>query len=291
MISGVWVPLVTPFKDGQVDLESYRRLVEHYLARGVSGLFPLGTTGEAPTLDEEEADALVEATIETVADRVPVFVGIGGNATHKVIKTIGRLGRFQFPGIVSVCPYYNRPTQDGLLQHFTALSDATDRQILIYNIPYRTSVNLANDTLLRLSERPNIVGVKDSSGSIAQSLELLARKPPNFSVLTGEDALFFSMMCNGADGGILAAAHLATEQFVEIANLIRSNDHVAARTIWSPLQGFIARLFQEANPMPIKYCLWRQGLIRSPECRLPLSSISEGLARELDHSIERATSA
>jgi 4-hydroxy-tetrahydrodipicolinate synthase len=152
MISGVWVPLVTPFKDGQVDLASYRRLIEHYLARGVSGLLPLGTTGEAPTIDEEEADALVEATIETVADRVPVFVGIGGNATHKVIQTIDRLKRFQFPGIISVCPYYNRPTQDGLLQHFAALSDATHRQILIYNVPYRTSVNLTNDTLLHLAE-------------------------------------------------------------------------------------------------------------------------------------------
>jgi len=287
MISGVWVPLVTPFKDGRVDLASYRRLIEHYLARGVTGLFPLGTTGEAPTLDDEEEDAVVAATLETAANRVPVFVGIGGNATRKVIKTLDRFGRFQFPGIVSVCPYYNRPTQDGLLQHFAALSEATDRQILIYNIPYRTSVNLSNDTLLRLAERRNIVGVKDSSGSIAQSLELLARKPDGFSVLTGEDALFFTMMCNGADGGILAAAHFATEQFVEVAHRVTSNDHVAARAIWSPLQTFIPRLFREANPMPIKYCLWRQGLIRSPECRLPLSSISEGLARELDHWIEK----
>jgi 4-hydroxy-tetrahydrodipicolinate synthase len=290
LLSGVWVPLVTPFDDGQVDLESYRCLIGHYLARGVTGLFPLGTTGEAPTLDDEEAVAVVEATVETVAGRVPVFVGIGGNATRKVIKTINRFGRFQFPGIVSVCPYYNRPTQDGLLQHFSALCDATDRQILIYNIPYRTSVNLANDTLLRLAERPNIVGIKDSSGSIAQSLDLLARRPPDFSVLTGEDTLFFTMMCSGADGGILAAAHLATEQFVQISNLIASNNLVAARTIWSSLQGFIPRLFHEANPMPIKYCLWRQGLIRSPECRLPLSSISEGLARELDHWIESARS-
>jgi 4-hydroxy-tetrahydrodipicolinate synthase len=290
MISGVWIPLVTPFRDGQVDLGSYRRLIEHYLSRGVSGVFPLGTTGEAPTLDEEEVDALVEATIETVAGRVPVFVGIGSNATHKVIRTIDRLGRFAFPGIVSVCPYYNRPTQDGLLRHFTAISEATDRQILIYNIPYRTSVNLANDTLLRLAERANIVGVKDSSGNITQSLELLARKPPGFSVLTGEDALFFSMMCNGADGGILAAAHLETECFVEIAELIASNDHLAARSRWSSLQGFMPKLFQEANPMPIKHCLWRQGLIRSPECRLPLSSVSEGLARELDQWIETARS-
>ena len=122
MISGVWVPLVTPFKDGQVDLASYRRLIAHYLACGVAGLFPLGTTGEAPTLDEDEADAVVEATIETVAERVPVFVGIGGNATRKVIKAIDRLSRFAFPGIVSVCPYYNRPTQGGLLQHFADLS-------------------------------------------------------------------------------------------------------------------------------------------------------------------------
>ncbi|MBO0754560.1 MAG: 4-hydroxy-tetrahydrodipicolinate synthase [Bradyrhizobiaceae bacterium] len=289
MLTGVWIPLITPFKDGHVDLVSYRRLIEHYIACGVAGLFPLGTTGEAPTLDDDEVDEIVATTVEIVADRLPIFVGIGGNATHKVIKTIDRLERFQFPGIVSVCPYYNRPTQDGLLQHFAALSDATHRQILIYNVPYRTSVNFANDTLLHLAERPNIVGVKDSSGSIAQSLELLARKPPDFSVLSGEDALFFSMMCNGADGGILAAAHLATEQFVEIANLIISNDHVAARTIWSSFQGFIPRLFQEANPMPIKYCLWRHGLIRSPECRLPLSSISEGLARELDHWLEKAT--
>jgi 4-hydroxy-tetrahydrodipicolinate synthase len=288
MISGVWIPLVTPFKDGQVDLESYRRLIEHYLTRGVSGLFPFGTTGEAPTLDEEEADIIVAATVETVAGRVPVFVGVGGNATRKVVKNIDRLGRFDFPGIVSVCPYYNRPTQDGLLQHFGALSDATDRQILIYNIPYRTSVNLSNDTLLRLAERPNIVGVKDSSGSIAQSLELLARKPTEFSVLTGEDPLFFTMICNGADGGILAAAHLATERFVEVAHLVASNDHVAARTIWSSLRDLIPGLFREANPMPIKYCLWRHGLIRSPECRLPLSSISEGLARELDCWIDKA---
>jgi 4-hydroxy-tetrahydrodipicolinate synthase len=288
MISGVWVPLVTPFKDGQVDLESYRHLIEHYVTRGVTGLFPLGTTGEAPTLDEEEADTVVAATVETVAGRVPVFVGIGGNATRKVVRTIDRLGRFEFPGIVSVCPYYNRPTQDGLLRHFVALSDATDRQILIYNIPYRTSVNLSNDTLLRLAERRNIVGVKDSSGSIVQSLELIARKPAAFSVLTGEDQLFFTMICNGADGGVLAAAHLATEQFVEVAHLVTSNDHVAARTIWSSLRDFIPRLFREANPMPIKYCLWRQGLIRSPECRLPLSSISEELARELDCWIDKA---
>jgi 4-hydroxy-tetrahydrodipicolinate synthase len=286
MLAGVWIPLITPFRDGRVDLESYRRLVEHYVARGVAGLFPLGTTGEAPTLDDDEVDEIAATTVGLVAGRLPIFVGIGGNDTRRVVQTIQRLDRLDFAGIVSVCPYYSRPTQDGMRKHFAAISDATDRQIVIYNIPYRTSVNLANDTLLRLAERRNIVGVKDSSGSIAQSLDLLAKKPADFSVLTGEDALFFTMRCNGADGGILAAAHLATERFLEIDRLVAANDHIAARTIWSSLGRFIPKLFQEANPMPIKHCLWRQGLIASPECRLPLSSISDELARELDHWVD-----
>ena len=291
MPTGVWIPLITPFKDGQVDLTSYRRLIEHYVACGVAALFPLGTTGEAPTLDDAEVDEIVATTVEVAAGRLPVFVGIGGNDTRNVIKTIRRLERLDFAGIVSVCPYYSRPSQDGMQQHFSAIADATDRQIVIYNIPYRTSVNLANDTLLRLAERRNIVGVKDSSGNIAQSLELLASKPTGFSVLTGEDALYFTMMCNGADGGILAAAHLATERFVEIGRLIEANDHVAARAIWSSVRGFIPKLFCEANPMPIKHCLWRQGLIASPECRLPLSSISDGLAQEIDRWLETANAA
>ncbi|HEU4377653.1 MAG TPA: 4-hydroxy-tetrahydrodipicolinate synthase [Hyphomicrobiaceae bacterium] len=282
MLTGVWIPLVTPFKDGRLDLASYKRLIEHYVARGASALFALGTTGEAPTLDDDEVDEIVATTVEVAAGRLPVFVGIGGNDTRKVIKTLRQLQRFAFTGLVSVCPYYSRPSQDGMRQHFSAIADATDRQILIYNIPYRTCVNLANDTLLRLAERTNIVGVKDSSGSIAQSLELLASKPPGFSVLTGEDGLYFTMLCNGADGGILAAAHLATERFVEIGRLIAANDMVAARATWRSLSRCIPKLFQEANPMPIKHCLWRQGLIASPECRLPLSSISDQLAHALD---------
>ena len=282
MVTGVWVPLVTPFKDGAVDLASYRRLIELYIGQGVSGLFPLGTTGEAPTLDDAEEDSIVAATIEAVAGRVPVFIGVGGNATAKVIKTIKRFGRLEFPGIVSVCPYYNRPTQAGMREHFTAIAEATGRDILIYNVPYRTSVNLTNETLLRLAELPNIVGVKDSSGSIAQSLDLLATRPAGFSVLTGEDALFFPLLCSGADGGILASAHIATDRFVNIAQRVAANDHLGARAIWEPLQRFIPRLFQEANPMAIKHCLWRQGLIASPECRSPLTSVSAELGGVLD---------
>jgi 4-hydroxy-tetrahydrodipicolinate synthase len=281
-IFGLWLPLVTPFKDGTVDFSSYERLIDHYIACGVDGLFPLGTTGEQPALDDDEIDELVERTVAQVAGRVPVFVGVGGNATHKVEKALGRLERFAFEGIVSVCPYYNRPSQDGLIAHFRRIAAATDRDVLIYNIPYRTAVNLLNDSLLELAEVSNIVGVKDSSGSIAQSLELLARKPVDFSVLTGEDALYFTMMANGADGGILAASHLMTEGFVEVGRRFAANDLAGARAAWAPLASFVPLLFAEANPMPIKYLLWRQGLIASPECRLPLTRISDALARRLD---------
>jgi 4-hydroxy-tetrahydrodipicolinate synthase len=284
MISGLWLPIITPFKDGAVDFSSYERLIEHYLGLGVDGLFPLGTTGESPALDEAEIDELVERTVAKVAGRVPVFVGVGGNATHKVEKALRRLDRFAFDGIVSVCPYYNRPSQDGLIAHFRAIAAATDRDVVIYNIPYRTAVNLLNDSLLELAEVANIVGVKDSSGSVAQSLELLARKPADFSVLTGEDALYFTMRANGADGGILAASHVLTEPFVEVGRRFAVNDLAGARAAWAPLAAFVPLLFAEANPMPIKYLLWRQGLIASPECRLPLTLISDSLARRLEEA-------
>ena len=288
-ISGLWLPLITPFRDGAVDFASYERLIDHYIGVGVDGLFPLGTTGESPTLDEAEIDELVDRTVARAGGRVPVFVGVGGNATHKVTKTLRRLERFAFEGIVSVCPYYNRPGQDGLIAHFHAIAAATDRDVMIYNIPYRTAVNLSNDSLLELAEVSNIVGVKDSSGSVAQSLELLARKPRDFAVLTGEDALYFTMMANGGDGGILAASHLMTERFVEVGRCFAGNDVAGARVAWVPLAQSVPLLFAEANPMPIKYLLWRQGLIASPECRLPLTKISDGLAKKLDSFfVERA---
>ena len=287
-ISGIWLPIITPFVDGEVDLVSYEKLLTHYLDRGVSGIFPLGTTGESPTIDDDEMESIVECTVGVVANRVPVFVGIGGNATAKVVKTMKRLERYAFPGIVSVCPYYNRPGQDGMREHFTRIAEATAKQILIYNIPYRTSVNLANETLLRLAELPNIVGVKDSSGNLAQSLELLRLRPKAFAVLTGDDPSLYTMLAHGGDGGILASSHVRTEQFVAVYERMRANDHQGARAIWSCLETMVPLLFKEANPMPIKYCVWREGLIASPECRLPLTRISSALAAELDRAIEAA---
>jgi 4-hydroxy-tetrahydrodipicolinate synthase len=284
MRNTLWLPLITPFKDGAIDFESYERLVAHYVAQGVDALFPLGTTGEGPTVDDAESEALIERTL-AVAGEVPVYVGVGGNATAKVVKTLKRLERLPFRGIVSVCPYYNRPSQDGLIQHFRAIASATDRDVFIYNIPYRTAVNLSNDSLLELAEVPNIVGVKDSSGVLAQSLDLLARKPAGFSVLTGEDALYFTMLANGADGGILAASHIETARFRKVGERFAANDVAGARAAWVPLASLVPLLFAEANPMPIKHLLWRQGLIASPECRLPLTRVSDALARRLDATL------
>jgi 4-hydroxy-tetrahydrodipicolinate synthase len=281
-VSGLWLPLVTPFKDGALDLESYDRLVEHFIGLGADGLLPLGTTGESPVLDEAEIDAVIERTLSVARGRVPVLVGIGGNSTAKVEKELKRLERHRFQGIVSVCPYYNRPEQDGLIAHFKAIAAATDRDVLIYNIPYRTAVNLSNESMLELAEVANIVGCKDSSGSIAQSLDLLARKPADFAVLTGEDALYFTSLANGADGGILASSHIMTEQFIAVRDRFAAKDLAGARRAWAPLASIVPMLFAEANPMPIKHLLWRQGLIVSPECRLPLTRISSNLEARLD---------
>lgn len=287
-ISGLWLPIITPFADGAVDFESYETLLEHYLGKGVSGIFPLGTTGEAPTIDDDELEAIIDLTLKVVEGRVPVFIGMGGNATRKVVRAIQRLEKYPFTGIVSVCPYYNRPGQNGLREHFTRIAEATDRKILIYNIPYRTGVNLANDTLLRLAEVPNIVGIKDSSGNLAQSIELLRLRPKGFSVMTGEDAYFYTLLSHGCDGGILASSHLMTEKFLSVWERMACNDFHTARAVWSQLEPITPLLFREANPIPIKYCLWRKGLIKSPECRLPLDSISDTLADELDRMLGAA---
>ena len=283
--SGVWLPIVTPFVDGEIDDTSYERLIDHYVRAGVTGIIPLGTTGESPTVDETEAETLVERTVAVVDGRVPILVGVSGNDTRRVVAAVKRLAPHPIQGLLVVCPYYNRPSQDGLRAHFTRVAEATDRPMLIYNIPYRTGVNLTNESLLALAELPNIAGVKDSSGDIAQSLALLRQRPVGFSVLTGEDAYFYTMLAHGGDGGILAAAHLDAATFVAVHERMTANDHHGARALWSRLERIIPLLFKEANPMPIKHCLWRDGLIRSPECRLPLTRVSPALAAELERVV------
>ncbi len=280
-LSGVFLPLVTPFLEGEVDYGSYRNLIERAMERGVSGLMPLGTTGESPVITEMEFERILAETVEAAAGRVPVYAGVGGNSTAQVVKKIGITEKYPVQGILSVCPYYNRPDQRGLYRHFLTLSEATDLNIVIYNIPYRTGVNLENRTLLRLAEERNIVGVKDSCGNIGQSLSLLAEKPEGFSVMTGEDILFYTTLANGGDGGILASAHLFAEPLAGVYKLMTQNDHLAALELWRTFSQRIPMLFEEPNPAPVKHCLEQLKEIASGELRLPLTGVSAGLEKRL----------
>ncbi|WP_211851121.1 4-hydroxy-tetrahydrodipicolinate synthase [Plastoroseomonas hellenica] len=285
---GLWLPLVTPFRDGALDAVSLRRLVRHYAAEPVEGLILAATTGEGLTLDDDEAERLVAITGEALAAagrRLPLWLGLSGSDTRKLMKTLARTASWGVDGYLIACPYYTRPSQQGLLQHFAALADATARPILIYNIPYRTGVNLGNEAMLELAGRTNIVGVKECSADAAQSFELLRRRPPGFAVLTGEDALYYGALTQGADGGILASAHVETRAFAAIRTRLLAGDQAGALADWRRLCEVPRLLFIEPSPAPIKHWLWRLGLIDSPEVRLPMTPVTDALAARIDRAI------
>jgi 4-hydroxy-tetrahydrodipicolinate synthase len=215
-IHGVWLPVITPFRDGALDEISLRRLARHYLATPIQGFILAATTGEGLTLDEAETERLVAIVAEETGGRLPICLGLSGSDTRKMSRALERNRAWPISSYLIACPYYTRPSQEGLYRHFTALADQAQHPILIYNIPYRTGVNLANETLLRLAERGNIVGVKDCCADQAQSFDLLRARPSGFAVLTGEDMLYYGALTHGADGGILAAAHVETERFAEV---------------------------------------------------------------------------
>lgn len=281
-IQGVYVPLITPFKNDKVDYDSYKRMIDHYVNKNISGIVPLGTTGESPTISEYEYEEIIEKTMEYDNGHVPVFVGVGGNDTKKVVNQLKLVEKYKVDGILSVCPYYNRPDQRGIYQHFLKISEATDLNIIIYNIPYRTGRNIENETIHKLAELRNVVGLKDSCGDIKQTTNLLLDPPKGFSILTGEDALFYTTLTLGGDGGILASSHLNTEDFIDVYNAVKSNDHQSALEKWKVLSKFIPMLFEEPNPAPLKYCLKKLGIIDSDEARLPLTEITDNLKNRLD---------
>ncbi|HWT26959.1 MAG TPA: 4-hydroxy-tetrahydrodipicolinate synthase [Mobilitalea sp.] len=286
-LTGVWLPIITPFKDNKIDYKSYKRMIDHYTDKGISGIIPLGTTGEIPTLSDYEFEEMIEKTMEYNKSRLPVYVGIGGNYTAKVIKKVKIAEYYDIQGILSVCPYYNRPNQEGIYSHFKSIAEETKLNIVLYNIPYRTGVNIENETVFKLAEIKNIIGLKDASGDIKQTMSLLMNPPKDFSILTGEDILFYLTLTMGGQGGILASSHLNTEKFVNVYKKIKANDQKGAFEIWKQLYEFIPLLFKEPNPAPIKYCLQEQGLIESSEVRLPLTEISDQLKVNLDQIFMR----
>lgn len=283
---GIWLPIVTPFLNDKLDTASYRRMIDAYIDRGIHGLVPMGTTGESPTLSASEADAVIYETVAAVNGRIPVYLGLGGNNTRAVADKLKTLDGSGVQGILSVSPYYNRPDQRGITEHFKALSESTDLDILIYNIPYRTGRPVENDTIRRLAELPNIVGLKDASGNISQTVELLLNPPEDFSILCGEDSFLYTSLLHGAQGGILASAHLETREFIELYNLIKLNRHQEALAVWRGLMRFIPALFEEPNPAPLKYCLYKLGLITSDELRLPLMPITTETKWKLNQHLE-----
>jgi 4-hydroxy-tetrahydrodipicolinate synthase len=286
-IEGIWLPLVTPFKDGRLDEPSLRRLVGHFAAEPADGLILAATTGEGLTLDAVESERLAATAAAELDGRMPVYLGLSGSDTRKLAKALERSRDWPVDGYLITCPYYSRPSQEGLYRHFATLAGHTERPIIVYNIPYRTGVNLANETLLRLAELDTVVGVKDCCVDQAQSFDLLRHRPPGFAVLTGEDALFYGALAQGADGGILAAAHVEPWAFADVRDTLLADDHRSALRLWRQLVDLARLLFTEPSPAPVKHWLWRAGLIDSPEVRLPMSGISTALAERLDGELKR----
>jgi 4-hydroxy-tetrahydrodipicolinate synthase len=290
-LHGLWLPLVTPFRNGELDEASLRRLVRHYADLPVNGLILAATTGESLTLSPQETERFVFAVRDEIGalKKLPLCLGLSGSNTAALLDTLDRTAAWPIDGYLISSPYYSRPSQQGLLLHFTALADRAAHPLMLYNIPYRTGVNLGNEAMLRLADHRNIAGLKDCSGDRDQSLDLLRRRPENFAVLTGEDAQYHEALVDGADGGILAAAHVETATFARVRTLLLAGECDAALSCWRSVAELTRLLFAEPSPAPIKYWLWRSGLIDAAELRLPMTEVSAGLAARLDLEFERRT--
>ena len=289
-LGGLWLPLVTPFRDGVLDETSLRRLVAHYAGLPIDGLILAATSGEGLTLGMAELERIVTSTRETLDQRkrhLPICLGLSGSHTRKICHTLDETADWPIDGYLISSPYYSRPSQRGLRQHFTVLADHAAWPIVLYNIPYRSAVNLETETLLELAEHPNIAGLKDCGANRAASIDLLRRRPAGFRVLTGEDALYFEALADGADGAILLSAHVETKTFAAVHALVKEGKEEAARERWESVAGLTKLLFAEPSPSPAKYWLARVGLIESAEVRLPMVEVSEDLANRLDAEMTR----
>jgi 4-hydroxy-tetrahydrodipicolinate synthase len=289
-LQGLWLPLITPFRDGELDEPSLRRLVRHYADGPIDGLILAATSGEGMALGSAELEQLVRvvrAELSGGRRSMPICLGLSGTATAKMLDVLDETAAWPIDGYLIASPYYTRPSQRGLLRHFEALADHAAWPIVLYNIPYRTGVNLTNETLLRLAGHPNIIGIKDCSADRAQSVEFLARRPAGFRVLTGEDAQYHEALTDGADGAILLSAHLETEAFASVQTLMKQGDRDGALACWEGIAELTRLLFAEPSPAPAKYWLARSGWIDSAEVRLPMVDVSAELAARLDAEFER----
>jgi 4-hydroxy-tetrahydrodipicolinate synthase len=275
---GTGVALVTPFlEDQQVDFPSLERLINHVITGGVDYLVALGTTGESATLTSSEKAKVLKACVEYNKGRVPLMLGLGGNATQKLIDEIEQTDFYGVAGILSVSPYYNKPTQEGIIAHYRALADASPVPLVLYNIPGRTMSNMTAATTLALSHHPNIVGIKEASGNIEQCMQIAASMPKDFLLLSGDDLLTKPIQSIGGTGVISVLANAIPSSF---KTLIEGNESSSLQTAYSILK-LNGLMYEEGNPVGIKNLLLHQGVIQTDQVRLPLLRASQGLSEKI----------
>ena len=272
---GSLVAIVTPMKeDGELDLEAFRRLLDWHIAEGTDGIVVVGTTGESPTVDFEEHRTLIHTAVDHVAKRVPVIAGTGGNATSEAIELAAYAKQAGADMSLTVVPYYNKPTQEGLYRHFRAIAEAVALPHILYNVPGRTVADLQNDTVLRLAEVPNIVGLKDATANLERAADLLRRKPADFAVYSGDDATGLALMMLGGHGVISVTANVAPKLMHDMCAAALTGDNRRAKEINNRLMPLHRDLFCEANPIPVKWAVQQMGHIAGG-IRLPLTPLTE----------------
>jgi len=276
MLSGSLVAIVTPMQvGGALDLPALGRLIDFHVENGTAGIVIVGTTGESPTVDVDEHCRLIQTTIDHAAGRIPVIAGAGGNSTTEAIELTHFAKSAGATATLSVVPYYNKPTQEGLYRHFRAIAEAVDLPLLLYNVPSRTVADLANDTIVRLAAVPGIVGLKDASGDLVRLTDLRNRLPADreFALYSGNDDTALAFMLLGGDGVVSVSANVAPRQVSEVCAAALAGDVATARRKNAKLMGLHTRLFVEANPIPVKWALAEMGMIHN-ELRLPLTPLS-----------------
>jgi len=288
MIKGSIVAIVTPMhEDGSLDLAAFRALIDFHIAQGTDGIVVVGTTGESPTVDVEEHELLIAEAVKHAAKRIPVIAGTGANSTREAIELAAFSKKAGADAGLTVVPYYNKPTQEGLYQHFKAIAEAVDMPHILYNVPGRTGADMNNDTVLRLAQIPNIVGIKDATGGIERGSDLLQRAPKDFAVYSGDDASTLALMLLGAAGTISVTANVAPRLMHEMCTAALNNDVAAARQINFRLLGLHRHLFIEANPIPVKWAVARMGKIKNV-LRLPLTPLSATVQATVENAMRQA---
>ena len=280
MFSGSMVALVTPFKDGGVDWQSLEGLVDFHIKNGTNGIVPCGTTGESATLDHVEHHDLIKAVVKAVKKRVPVIAGTGSNSTQEAIDLTIGAERAGADGALLISPYYNRPMQEGIYQHYKKVASSVGIPLIIYNIPARTGSKIEPETLARLAEIKNIAGVKEATGSVDQAIDVLRLCGDRLAVYSGEDSLTYSLMALGGKGVISTVANIAPKDMSDLTQACLKGDWETGRKLQFKLVPLIRAVFLETNPIPIKTALSLMGKCRG-DLRLPLTPMSEGNLNKL----------